>query len=418
MILHKKKRLIILFALLSLYFVAYTVFAEGIGVSKTVPTDNETRTDELSEVMVKAKIVSIMDEREFPDPISQKLMVSQTLKVRVTSGAFKGQEIVIVHNENDNPAFNIRVKPGDGILLVLMLDQGKVKEAYIADLLRVNYQYLLAIIFVVLLLAIGWKKGAKALCSLLLTLILIGGVLLPGLLKGYSPVFLSTVVAFVATALTMLIVGGWSTKSFASILGTLSGVAIAGVLALVAGKAAHLTGFGVEEAAMLLYLPDNITLDIQGILFAGIIIGALGASMDVSMSIASSIEEVKRTDPSLQVEQLIRSGMNVGRDIMGTMANTLILAYTGSSIQLMLVFMAFRESPLKIFNLDMVASEVVRAFSGSIGMISVIPLTALIAGMLFGKNPPGNSQGEGETSPDKVDFWQEWEKDTKTAERD
>lgn len=369
----------ILLCLFVLCFAAHTSFAQSDSVSKNEAT-------EPSEITVQGKVIGIIEEREFSDPISKKLMVSQTLKVRVTSGNYRGREIILTHNENDNPSFNIKVKPGDGVLLVLMVEEGEIKEAYIADLLRLNYQYILIILFIVLLLAIGWKKGAKALCSLLLTLALIGGVLLPGLLKGYSPVFLSSVVAVIATTLTMLIVGGWTLKSFAAILGTLGGVAVAGFLALVSGTAAHLTGFGVEEAAMLLYLPHNITLDIQGILFAGIIIGALGASMDVSMSIASAVEEVKRTDPSLSVDRLIRSGMNVGRDTMGTMANTLILAYTGGSIQLMLVFMAFRESPLKIFNLDMVASEVVRAFSGSIGMISAIPLTALLAGMLFGRH--------------------------------
>lgn len=108
--------------------------------------------------------------------------------------------------------------------------------------------------------------------------------------------------------------------------------------------------------------------------------------MDVSMSIASAVEEVKRVCPELGIWRLFQSGMNVGRDIMGTMTNTLILAYTGSSLQLILIFMAYQESLLKIFNLDMIASEVVRALSGSIGMIMVIPLTSVIAAILYGRN--------------------------------
>lgn len=347
--------------------------------------DYEER-EALPEVLVKGKVIEIIEESEILDPISLKPITSQTLKVRLTSGEFKGREISIQHNETDNLVFNIKVKPGDGVIVLLVVEESRIQAAFIADHLRVNYQYILGIIFIILLLAIGWKKGAKTLCALILTLVLIGGVLLPGLLKGYSPVLLSTGIAILATALTTLIVGGWTLKSLAAILGTGGGVAIAGFLALVSGKAAHLTGFGAEEAAMLLYLPENISLDIQGILFAGIIISALGACMDVSMSIASSIEEVKRTDPYLKASSLIRSGMNVGRDIMGTMANTLILVYTGSSLQLMLVFMAFKEPLLKIINLDMVASEVVRALSGSIGMITVIPLTAIIAGTFFGRN--------------------------------
>jgi uncharacterized membrane protein len=134
------------------------------------------------------------------------------------------------------------------------------------------------------------------------------------------------------------------------------------------------------------------------LLFAGIIIGALGASMDVSMSIASAVEEVKRVCPELGVWRLFQSGMNVGRDVMGTMVNTLILAYTGSSLQLILIFMAYKESLLKIFNLDMIASEIVRALSGSIGMIMVIPLTSLIAAVLYGRKKRNSAQAEtGET---------------------
>jgi uncharacterized membrane protein len=204
-------------------------------------------------------------------------------------------------------------------------------------------------------------------------------------LRGYNPVALTVLVAAVATMITIFIVAGFSYKSFAAILGTIGGLGVAGLAAMLAGKAAHLTGFGSEEAAMLLYIPQNVSLDIQGLLFAGIIIGALGAVMDVSMSVASAVEEVKKANPALGAADLFRSGLNVGRDVMGTMSNTLILAYTGSSVPLLLIFMAYRESLLKMINLDMIASEIVRALSGSLGMVLVVPLTAFIAGLLFGR---------------------------------
>lgn len=361
---------------------------------------------QISELMVKARIISVLAEETVKDPMSQRPVLSQKLKVKITSGKYRGKELTIIHNETDNPVFNIKVGLGDRIIAILVIGpDGGIQEAHIADLLRVNYLYILGIIFVILLLAIGWKKGAKALCSLFLTLTLICGVLMPGLLKGYSPVFLTCGIAVIATTITMLVVGGFTVKSLAAILGTLGGVTIAGTLALGVGKAAHLTGFGNEEAAMLLYLPQNINLDIQGILFSGIIIGALGACMDVGMSIASAVDEVKRLNPDLSGRELIRSGMNVGRDIMATQANTLILAYTGSSVQLIMVFMAFKESLLKIFNLDMVASEIVRAFSGSIGMIAVIPLTAVISGLIFGSLQRRN-RVESEGLED-IDYWEE-----------
>ncbi|HYH04296.1 MAG TPA: YibE/F family protein, partial [Bacillota bacterium] len=204
---------------------------------------------QISEMMVKAKIIAILAEETVTDPMSQRPVLSQKLKVKITSGKYRGKELTIVHNETDNPVFNIKVGLGDRIIAVLVIGpDGGIQEAHIADLLRVNYLYVLGIIFVILLLAIGWKKGAKALCSLFLTLTLICGVLMPGLLKGYSPVVLTCGIAVVATTVTMLVVGGFSIKSLAAILGTLGGVTIAGTLALVVGKAAHLTGFGNEEA--------------------------------------------------------------------------------------------------------------------------------------------------------------------------
>jgi uncharacterized membrane protein len=384
------KRLLTLVIIGTLIFsVGNILMAEGdsqpetVISEETVPTENQAP----AEILVKGKVIEVISEEEILDPLSQQPTKHQILKVLITSGKYKGKEVAVINYQTDNPVFNIEVGDGDGVIVALEMDEtdkNKIKEAYIADHLREDELYILLMIFVILILAIGWRKGAKALCALLLTLVLIWGLLLPGFLHGYSPIFLTAIIAIIATVVTILIVGGRTLKSITAICGTLGGVAVAGLLAFIVGKAAHLTGFGTEEAAMLLYIPQAANLDIQGLLFAGIIIGALGASMDVSMSIASAVEEVKRVCPGLNIWRLFQSGMNVGRDIMGTMANTLILAYTGSSLQLILIFMAYKETILKIFNLDMIASEVVRALSGSIGMIMVIPLTSVIAAVLYG----------------------------------
>ena len=341
------------------------------------------------EVLAKGKVIEVISEEEIIDPLTQQPTTNQILKVQITSGEFKGRELAVINYQTDNPVYNINIEQGNGVVIALEIDEteNKIKEAYIADHLREDELYFLLIIFIVVILAVGWRKGAKVLCSLLLTLVLIWGVLLPGFLRGFSPILLTAGVATISTLLTILIVSGRSLKSITAIIGTLGGVAVAGVLAFTVGNAAYLTGFGSEEAAMLLYIPQAANLDIKGLLFAGIIIGALGASMDVSMSIASAVEEVKRVCPELGIWRLFQSGMNVGRDVMGTMANTLILAYTGSSLQLILIFMAYKESLLKVLNLDMIASEVVRSLSGSIGMIMVIPLTSIIAAVLYGRRP-------------------------------
>lgn len=365
-----------------------SVEADNGEVDNGEAVNSEATTEHsIKEMLVKGKVVEVISEEDSIDPLSQEPTQNQILKVRITSGKFKGQELAVINYQTDSPIYNIKVAEGNGVIIALEIDEtgDKIQQAYIADHLREDELYLLLILFVIVILAVGWRKGAKALCALLLTLVLIWGVLLPGFLRGFPPILLTAVIAIVSTVITLLIVGGRSLKSITAITGTLGGVAVAGWLAFIMGNAAYLTGFGSEEAAMLLYIPQAANLDIKGLLFAGIIIGALGASMDVSMSIASSVEEVKRVCPELGIWRLFQSGMNVGRDVMGTMANTLILAYTGSSLQLILIFMAYKESLLKIFNLDMVASEVVRSLSGSIGMIMVIPLTSLVAAILYGR---------------------------------
>jgi uncharacterized membrane protein len=196
-------------------------------------------------------------------------------------------------------------------------------------------------------------------------------------------------VAIISTTITFVLISGFTKKAAAATVGTAGGVLIAALISMIVGRAAHLTGMSSEEAQMLMYIPQNIKFNFRDLLFTGIIIGALGAVMDVAMSIASSLEEIKKSNPSISMSKLIKSGISIGRDIMGTMSNTLILAYTGASVPLLLLFMAYNMSYTKIINLDLIATEFVRALSASIGLILAIPLTALAAGMLFsfkGKN--------------------------------
>jgi len=162
-------------------------------------------------------------------------------------------------------------------------------------------------------------------------------------------------------------------------MGTSFGVIIAGIIAFYVGNKASLSGLSAEEATMLMYIPQGIEFNFRQLLFAGIIMGSLGAAMDIGISIASSIEEIHKANPRLSRGRLFRSGMNVGKDVMGTMVNTLILAYTGTSIPMLLLFMAYETELSKVFNLDVIATEVVRSLSGSIGLILTIPITALFA---------------------------------------
>ncbi len=343
---------------------------------------------------VRAKVIEIKDQVEVESPIrmagSEK---KQLIAVKITSGQHTGQILNVPHILMDHPGYDINIALGSEVILYIEPDGDAIENAYIADYARDKKLLYLVMLFIMLLAVIGGLKGIKSIISLVITGVAIFLVLLPLIFKGYNPISTTVLVAAAVTTITIVIIGGISTKTFSAIIGTTGGVLVAGLLAFIAGTAAQLTGFSDEEMQMLLYIPQQINFDYKGILFAGMIIGALGAVMDVGMSIASSIEEIKKANPLLRSGTLIRAGMNVGRDIMGTMANTLILAYTGSAIPLMLVFMSYDMPLIKILNLDLIATEVVRALAGSIGLILAVPITSITAGLLLGPTKKNRSQG-------------------------
>ena len=308
-------------------------------------------------------------------------IIEQEARVEVLSGAYKGQ-ILTAQNTLANETWDINISPGDKIIVYLGLEHGHLSDVYVADHMRSSAIHYILIVFVLLLILVGGIKGIKAIIALALTIFSIYFFLLPLLIKGYSPILITILILVVVTIITMLIIGGFSRKALVATIGTMGGVIIAGLLAYYIGNLASLTGFASEESRMLLYV-DNIDVDIKGILFAGIIIGALGATMDVAMSIASAIEEIRKAHSKINSLELIKSGMNVGRDIMGTMVNTLILAYAGGALPMLLLFMAYDTSWIKLVNAEFIATEIIRAIAGSIGLILSVPITALVAGLVY-----------------------------------
>jgi uncharacterized membrane protein len=282
------------------------------------------------------------------------------------------------------------LKPGDRVML--FVDEYPTEAESpdgspvfnVADYVRDTPVYWLAFFFALLLVVVGGMKGLKSLASLVITISLIFLVLFPMTLWGYNPLLVSIVIAGAVSLIVFFIVGGRTIKSLAAAVGTLLGVAIAGLLAYVIGNMMHLTGMSSEESRILLYSMD-LKINYQGLLFGSILIGALGAIMDVGMSIASAIDEVRKVHPEANFKNLFLAGMNVGRDVMGTMSNTLILAYTGSALPLLLLLIANNMSLSKILNMEMIAVEAVRALAGSIGLVLCIPLTALISAFLYTK---------------------------------
>ncbi|WP_028307854.1 YibE/F family protein [Desulfitibacter alkalitolerans] len=333
--------------------------------------------DILEPVMARAKIIDMLYENE-----GDYGFVHQVFVAEIVAGPFKGETVLVENAFSGNPAMDMIIHPGDKVILAMEVIDNQIAAAYPQDFYREFHIYLLIGIFILVLLAVGQLKGLKAIFTLGITVFLIAKVMLPAMLKGYDPLMLAIIISVVVTTITLVIIGGLTPKTFAAILGTTGGVLVAAFISLWVGHAAKLTGLSGQEAQMLMYIADSVGFNFKNLLFAGIIIGALGAVMDVSMSIASAMDEIKLNNPSISKARLIQSGMNVGKDIMGTMTNTLILAYTGTSIPLLLLFLAYQQSYLKIVNMDFIATEFVRALSGSIGLVFAIPITALVSAAL------------------------------------
>lgn len=328
----------------------------------------------------RGKVLEVGEDEDIEDSsgIIEKI---QKVKLEILTGEYKGEVVEIDNPLSNNPAYNVEVKKGDRVQVGIEIFDNETADIYIKSFSRQGYLIMLAIIFIGIIILIGGIKGVKAILSLLITIFLVIKVFLPLLIKGINPIPISIIISIVTTIFTIFIITGINTKGVSAIIGTCSGVLVAGLLSYLVGTKVRLTGLSGEEATVLLQFHEN--LNFANLLFSGIIIGSLGAVMDVGMSIASSIEEIYQANPSLDRRELFKSGMNVGKDIMGTMTNTLILAYTGSSIPLMLLFMSYETNLVEIFNMDIIATEIVRSLSGSIGLVLTIPLTAFIATYLI-----------------------------------
>lgn len=336
----------------------------------------------------RARVIEILDEISKETEFSGGVIKSnvQKLEVLIFKGPHKGERITIEYELNYDISGNYKSIPlskGDEILLYIEENEkGQVENAYVVDFARDKYIAYLVTGFLILMLIVGRQKGVKAIVSLALTVFAVVKILLPAILDGWDPVIVSSGVCIAVICLTLIIISGFNKKTLCAVIGTSGGVIAAGIIALIIGNLAKLTGLGNEESQMLMYIPGDVRLDFRGLLFAGIIIGTMGATMDVGMSIASAMNEIKANSPKIKIYDLLKAGMNVGRDIMATMANTLILAYAGGSLHLMLLFAAHKTPFSNIINWDMIASEVLRAIAGSTGILFAIPITALASAFI------------------------------------
>ncbi len=283
------------------------------------------------------------------------------------------------------------LKVGDRVIVYATILDGKIIETAISEKDNTGWLFAILGLYALAIIIIGGKKGIKALVSLIITILAVFYWILPQLIKGTNPLLVTTLVSILITFVALFIIAGINKKAIVAIAGTTGGILISALFAIIFGSFMHLSGINEEASSLSQHITYNagvaesVSYDFKGLLYAGIIIGALGACMDVSMSIASALHELKEESPDISMKKMMKAGMNIGRDMMGTMTNTLILAYMGGSLVLVMLMTVTGNDLRHVINTEMLLEEILRAISGSFGLVTTIPFTTLVASLMMGK---------------------------------
>lgn len=363
---------VLLFALL---------FVWALVLDKTAPEGEATAAQKRS--FAVARVVDVQeDNAEAQDWTEGRRIGQQELEVEILNGPWKGK---ILETVNYLTIYT-NVDASVGTRIVVRLDVDNAGEPYILSVPNYNRTpVLLGLlgVFAVLLLLLGGRKGLTALLGLVYTLCCVWFIQLPMLLRGARPIPMTIVLVALTAAASMIFLNGFSQKTLCATLGCIGGVAAAGLFAALCGTISPLNGFNLPEAEELLLRAGECGIHISGLFVSGILVASLGAVMDVAMSISSACWELRELNPELSRGALFRSGMNIGRDAMGTMANTLILAFAGASLNTLLLFQIFDYPMIQIFNADSIAIEIIRGVAGTIGIILTVPLVAFLSAELM-----------------------------------
>lgn len=347
------------------------------------PVEGDVPTSASLRVFAAVRVTDVIEDSAQPDVWSEGLRLgSQLLEVEILQGEHKGETLITPNYLS--AYYNIDAKTGTRIIARLAEDDDGL--LYVASLVNYDRGPALvgfALLFAAVLIVVGGKQGAKALFGLTFTIVSLWFILIPLLLRGAEPVLTTVALTALAAGVSLTALTGYTRKTLCALAGCVGGVAIAGGLAALVSHITPLSGFNMPEAEELVLRASDHGLTIRGLLVCGVLISSLGAVMDVAMSIASACNELRELNPELGRGALFRSGMNIGRDAMGTMANTLILAFVGSSLNALILFQAYDYPSLQILNSDMMAIEIVQGVSGSIGIILTVPFVAVVSAWLL-----------------------------------
>ncbi len=360
--------------------VAAALFIAVACIARPAP---EEETDAVHTVYENGKIVQILsDSTELDERSDNSYRGEQLMLVDVTTGEYAGKQLQVYNYVA--PIYGVPLKEGSGVTLqISVYDNGDLR-ATVFEYNREPVIVLIVALFLVVTVLVGGKTGAKSLIGLIVTLACLFWILLPLLMKGAPTILTAFLVCAYASAVCFVLLSGVSRKTACALLGTILGMGLAMLFGLLTQTLAKVDGLRNSEVEPLLQLrQDGVPLGLKGLLVGGIIISTLGAVMDVAMSISSALSEVHAVNPTLNRHQLFHSGMNIGRDMVGTMTNTLILAFFGSSFTLILYLYSLGLQPHQLFSSAYLAREVISGISSSIGVILSVPITAFVSSVLM-----------------------------------
>ena len=363
--------------LLLLYVCSAIIFIGAYYLAKPAPEET-TNPEEYAEYETGTVTMILSDSTQRDAYSDNSWRGEQLLIVEITSGQYKGQSMQV--SNYVGPLYSVPLAVGDSAVLIISTYKDGTHLGTVYEYNRFIPILIVIGLFVIATVAVGGKTGVKSLFGLLITLAALFYILIPALMKGAPTLLTTFLVCAYITIVSLAILGGLSKKTICAMLGTISGTGLAMIFGIIAQNLLRISGMRIPDAEALLQLQQTGTpIRISGLLVAGVIISALGAVMDVAMSISSALTEVLAANPALTAKDLIRSGMNIGRDMVGTMTNTLILALLGSSTVLIIYLYSLSLSSNQFMSSSYLAIEVVSSISSSIGVILAVPVTVLIS---------------------------------------
>lgn len=346
-------------------------------VDKTELLSNDGRTFE------KARVVEIVNDNLSADGTRAG---AQQVKVLIRTGSHKGEILDATSSSSYLYGANCTI----GLkVIVIISESDELTTVSVYNYDRGMQLYAIIGFFLLVLVLIGGLKGWKSAIGLVFTFCCIIFLFLPLIYRGVSPILAAAFIVILTTVVVMYLIDGMTTKSKCAMIGTILGVVIAALFAWIFGKISHISGYNVDDVESLIYIGQMTNIRVGELMFAGILISALGAVMDVAMSVASTICEIHAKNPHLDGKKLFHSGIHVGKDMMGTMSNTLILAFAGGSINTFVYIYSYNYQYYQILNMYSVGIEIIQGISATLGVILTVPLVSFITAYAL-KNRPSS----------------------------